>query len=144
MISRKLRAAINAFRAKYGKYSTQEGALYQCCDATDEFIHFVTLNLPDLANELGLRRFEFDIDESPSVYPAVYKQGKNESGHLRAPWHCIVDTKNVLIDWTARQYMADAPYPLIIVKRQLDINKISADYYKARRKTGLKKAAASA
>jgi hypothetical protein len=138
MVSKKLRAAIDAFREEFSKYNTQAGALYQCCDATDEFIHFVHRYSPDLFAELGVRRFEFDIKDSTGIYPSVYKDGDNESGHSRAPWHCIVDTKNVLIDWTARQYVADAPFPLIIVKRYLHISKVGGDYYTAIRKTHIK------
>lgn len=81
MVSKKLRAAIDEFKTEFSKYSTQAGAQYQCCDATDEFIRFCHRKG---ATELNIRRFEFDIKDSTGIYPSVYKDGNNESGHSRA------------------------------------------------------------
>ncbi len=139
MVSKKLRAAIDAFKAEYSdKWDTQGKALYQCCDATDEFLSFCRRLHPAVYETECTRRFEFDIEESTGIYPSVYKDGDNESGHSRAPWHCIVDTKNVLIDWTARQYVENAPLPLIIVKRYLHIKSVGGNEYVAVRKTHIK------
>lgn len=139
MVSKELKELIEAFKVAYGKWSTQAGALYQCCDATDVFIEFVAARRKELLIELDIKRFEFDIKDCHGLYPTIYKDGVNESGTSRALWHCIVSTKNVLIDWTARQYVEDAPFPLIIVKRHLDIKWRGGDYYAAVRKNYTRK-----
>ena len=130
MISKQLKAVIAEFAEDFSKYSTQAGALYQCCDATDEFLRLVREKL-DYFDTVAIRRFEFSVEKSTGLYPRIYKMGLNEAGSQRADWHCIVNTKNVLIDWTAKQYVETAPFPLIIVKRFLTIQKIDGDYYKA-------------
>ncbi len=135
MISKRLRTVIEQFKKENEKYSTQAGALYQCGDASDKFIKFVAMKDPTLVAELGIGLFEFSTHDCIGFYPSVYKDGANEMGQSRADWHCIIDTKNVLIDFTAKQYVETAPFPLIIVKRHLTIQKVSLDgrYYKVLR-----------
>src|SRR5271157_1343144 len=133
MISKQLKAVIAEFAEDFSKYSTQAGALYQCCDATDEFLRLVREKL-DYFDTVAIRRFEFSIRESTGLHSQIYKLGLNEAGLQRADWHCIVNTKNVLIDWTAKQYVATAPFPLIIAKYPLVITKKGDDFYQAVRK----------
>src|SRR5579863_130843 len=135
MISKRLRAVIEQFKKDNEKYSTQAGALYQCCDASDKFLKFVASKDPTLVAELSIGLFEFSTRDCIGFYPTVYKDGANEMGQSRADWHCIVHTKNVLIDFTAKQYVKKAPYQLIIVKRHLTIQKVggSGNYYKVLR-----------
>ncbi len=131
LISKEFKAYIDMFTQMNSRYNTQAGALYQCCDATDEFIKFMHKTDISLIQRFGLHRFEFEIDECIGLCPKIYKTGVNEMGETRARWHCIVGTKNILIDWTARQYVESAPFPLILVKRGLHIRRHGGDLYRA-------------
>jgi len=129
MISKRLRAMIEQFKQENQKYGTQEGALYQCCDASDKFLKFVMQKDPSLVVELDINLFEFSTKDCIGFHPTIYVSGQNEMGRTRADWHCIVQTKNVLLDFTAKQYVETAPYPLVIVKRYLTIQKIGDGRY---------------
>jgi len=41
LVSRQLKSLIERFKQMYPQYNTQAGALYQCCDATAQFMKFV-------------------------------------------------------------------------------------------------------
>jgi hypothetical protein len=104
-------AAIAVFKDRHPEWSTQEGALFKCVDASYEFIAFL--------NDFGLKAktFEFGVDEpNRNPDPMIFKSGANESGRIRSWGHCIVELGELLIDWTARQYVATAPFPYIIPK----------------------------
>jgi hypothetical protein len=131
LISKELKALIEQFKLEYSEYSTQAGALYQCCDASGEFLKFVHQTDMGLTQRLGLHMFEFETKPSIGLCPKIYKEGLNEGGKQRADWHCIVGAKHFLIDWTARQYVEIAPFPLIIAKRGLHIRRNGGDFYTA-------------
>jgi hypothetical protein len=131
LVSRQLKSLIERFKQMYPEYNTQAGALYQCCDATALFIKFVNQVDSLLISRLGIHRFEFETKPSIGLCPKIYKDGLNEAGRHRAGWHCIVGAKNVLIDWTAKQYVETAPFPLLIAKRGLHIRRNSGDFYTA-------------
>ena len=130
MLSNRLKAMIEQFKQQYQGYGTQSGALYKCDDASNLFIKFVREKDGWLIYNQDIHLFEFAVSDCIGLCPSIYMEGENEMGLSRASWHCIVNTKNVLIDWTAKQYVETAPFPLIIVKRFLTIQKIDG-YYKA-------------
>jgi hypothetical protein len=131
MLSKELKSLIERFKLDFSKYNTQAGALYQCCDATAEFMKFVNQVDSLLISRFGIHRFEFEVGPSIGLCPKIYRNGLNEMGEVRADWHSIVGTKNVLIDWTARQYVETAPFPLLIAKRGLHIRRNHGDFYTA-------------
>jgi hypothetical protein len=108
-------AAIQEFRNLHPEWSTQEGAYMECVNASVEFMHF----LHEKGIE-GARRYEFCVSTPHSVYdrtnpdPLIFKDGHNESKQSRAWGHCIVQLDDILIDWTARQYVETAPFPYIM------------------------------
>lgn len=109
--------AIDQFRDAHPEWSTQRGALHQCDAASHLFVEFLVINMIAHTNEAVA--FDFYLDGMPrkNPDPEMYCLGENESGHLRSSWHCIVETKNFFIDWTARQYHQHADFPLIIQKK---------------------------
>ena len=131
LIPKELKSLIEKFKQMYPEYNTQAGALYQCCDATSRFLKFVNQKDPLLTTRLGLHIFEFEAAPSFGLCPRIYKSGLNEMGKCRADWHSIVGAKNVLIDWTAKQYVETAPFPLILAKRGLHIRRNSGNFYTA-------------
>jgi len=131
LVSRQLKSLIERFKQMYPEYNTQAGALYQCCDATAQFLKFINQVDSLLISRLNIHRFEFEVGSSIGLYPKVYKRGLNEMGQQRADWHSIVGAKNVLIDWTAKQYVETAPFPLILAKRGLHIRRNSGNFYTA-------------
>lgn len=92
-------------------WSTQEGALNECDYASQMFIRW--LNEHGFA--LGQTEYTFNAGTSKDINPALYNipTHRNESGSFVSEWHAIVELDDCFIDWTARQYKADAPYPYI-------------------------------
>ena len=131
MLPRQLKSLIERFKQICPQYNTQAGALYQCCDATAQFIKFINQVDSLLISQLGIHRFEFEVKPSIGLCPRVYKGGLNEMGQQRADWHSIVGAKHFLIDWTARQYVETAPFPLLLKKHGLHIHRNHNDYYTA-------------
>lgn len=129
MISKQFKVLIEQFKKENEKYGTQDGALYQCRDATSDFLLFANRYHQSLVTQLDMKCFEFTIKSSIGLCPKIYKSGENEMGKRRADWHSVVSTKHFLIDWTARQYVATAPFPLILAKRNLHIRCIDIDGY---------------
>lgn len=128
-----LKKMIQKYVDAHPEYNHQAGALYQCDWATQDFIGWLKDNYPTLAKWHKVREYTFYISEKYSrkygdtlrksgVFnpdPALYCEGKNENGDRKSEWHCIVETKDFYIDFTARQYTKEAAYPHIISKRQL-------------------------
>lgn len=121
--------AIDRFRAEHPEWKTQNGALYQCDGASVQFLEF--LKIHGIAERINACSYTFYTKNIPSKLqknpcgqtpnvnpdPRIYTKGSNESGDTRADWHYIIETDFCFIDWTARQYTLDVPYPYIIPKK---------------------------
>jgi len=112
-----LQEAIDFFVKDNPCFADQRRAYCQCEYATSLFLA--------LCKKHGItetRRYTFCLcdknNPDPDMFPPEAGKGsvKNESGKYMADWHCIVETPEFLIDFTARQYKASAPYPFIIPK----------------------------
>ena len=86
-----------------------------CVHATQMFLEFLQLE-GFKWDESGVQMYSFDIDSSRNPDPVTFASGSNESGRHRAPWHCIAETPDSFIDWTARQYTEKAPFPYVLPK----------------------------
>jgi hypothetical protein len=134
-----LMAAVKEFKLQHKhEWATQKGALYMCDTASPMFVKFLReAGLADLvhaktysffvgkrvaqpctgcAYENGVCRIDCE-DRHHNPDPSIFITGSNEMGSSRADWHQIVETDDFYIDWTARQYVENAPFPHIIPKR---------------------------
>jgi len=121
-----LQEAIDFFVQDNSYLADQREAYCQCESASELFIA--------LCNEhgiTGINKYTFCLynkatfrsrcdkdNPDPDMFPpqAGTHVETNEAGQHMADWHCIVETPEFLIDFTARQYRASAPYPFIIPK----------------------------
>lgn len=87
-MKRQLRAAIARFSKEHQRYSTPEGALDKCREASGLFC--ILLN-----DEYGIRAV---VDEMAIINGVAHK-----AVHIDDMW----------IDWTARQFNPDATFPHI-------------------------------
>jgi hypothetical protein len=100
-VSPDLREAIETFRqvATEEGYDTPDGAWNCCSFASDEFLH----HLAWYGIEGTIEHFEPDIPEDVEDYPLVEFDG----------WfHWAVRVGDFVIDWTARQFIPHAAFPL--------------------------------
>jgi len=132
-----LETAIENFKLAHSHWNAQETAFYQCDTASNIFLEW--LEKQGLKKAFQAEPYAFYINRysdsrrwdrtlEPELQqpaggpsrsnpdPKMYTGGSNEMGTPRADWHYIVETPECFIDWTARQYFADAPYPHIILK----------------------------
>jgi hypothetical protein len=113
--------------SRRARLDTPEGA-YCMCDATsDAFVRFAHA----AGYEGELKAYTFDseverlVDSNTWVWepsprnpdPTLYRRGKHASADFTCcNWHCVVETPEFFVDFTARQYHSNACYPHIISK----------------------------
>ena len=131
MINADLQAACDLFAELHPEFGTPDGADGNCGYATDLFIEFLTEVLPEQAPppttesevhfttaqnhariaawshlnmwDSGLPTFAYE--EAPHSYYL--------GGLSKHPGHVVALIGATCIDWTARQFRQDAPFPLI-------------------------------
>ncbi len=125
MLNPELQVACEMFAELHPGFGTPEGADGVCGYATDLFLEFLAEVLPEQAPPpemeaevhftTGRRaRREQSLDYGMPIFayhdaPHPYYRG-GLSKHLG---HIVVNLGNICIDWTARQFRPDAPFPLV-------------------------------
>lgn len=95
-------------------FTTPEGADGSCGQATDYFRMIVLDHYPDLKN-IG----EVHFSNLPRIDPLIpcfpYSVVEHTWYQTPIPWggHCVFRVGEWLIDWTARQFNQEAPFPLV-------------------------------
>jgi hypothetical protein len=94
------------------------GAYCMCDSTSTAFIRF--------AREAGytgrLAMYEFDIHSERNPDPTLYQVGQHPTeGYRRARWHCIVETEEFLLDFTAKQYHHEVGYPYLISRKVANV-----------------------
>lgn len=87
-----LAAAVEAFATRFPQYATQEGAIERCREASGKFCN--------VALEFGAK--DVGVDEVAVVDGMAHKAA-------------IVD--GIFFDWTGRQFVPDAQWPMIFLER---------------------------
>ena len=98
-----LRAAIESFvdYATREKWHTVQGANNRCNVASDAFLHV----LSDHGIEGEIEHYERDVTLDRVEYPYGDLGG--------CYYHWAVRVGDMIIDWTARQFDKDAPFPAV-------------------------------
>lgn len=121
-------------------------AFGRCDTMTHAFIDFCE----SLGYEGMVKRYSFDArnethrNPDPVMYNVVGPRGearRNESDWTMCEWHCIVETEECFIDFTARQYSKTNPFPAFIHKSiqtgpHADIDDTQADLIAKAAKAG--------
>lgn len=129
----KLEEAFDEFIAKYSELGTPEEADGRCGYGTDIFMdiiedyrlehHFLAFEVHFVSKD-RIRNREFTNDTLTPVFP--YEQGP-KLFHQGCRWkgHIVACVDGICVDWTARQFDKEAPFPLIFPipgARKEDIN----------------------
>ncbi len=95
------------FAATHPEWRTSQGARDECVRSFELFSEY--LKSKRLSNIYKIKYYEFDLTTGSNTLPKVYihKRGLSEQ-------HCVVSTRDYLIDFTAKQYSSKLPYPFII------------------------------
>lgn len=114
----KLKEAVAAYlpKAKDNGFDTKDGALGWCLEASDEFLH--TLEDHGFAIGTGedfLRHYIFNPlnDEEVSIKANDYTLSSFPFDPKSCHYHFAVKVEDIIIDWTARQFGAENPFPAI-------------------------------
>ena len=110
-----LEEAIEAFRpiAEARNWHTQEGSFQWCGDASEEFIK--------CAQEKGLEaRYEWFDGLPPEAADAIARLGSPSLIDEGETTHVVVTVDGVYVDWTARQFYPDKPFPTIWTLEELN------------------------
>jgi len=103
------------------EWATPAGALNQCTDASYHFVQFLRAHNIK-ADIISLWMDDFEYEGQAKWYEGTYKLSEYYPrvgpGSTMSQGHCIVKSGKIAIDWTARQYNKDAPYPLIFEMRE--------------------------
>jgi hypothetical protein len=111
----KLKEAVAAFLAEHGEHwDTPEKAHGACAIASYDFRDFLT------GRGLDSEVWDITIGEQHDSY--ICPMYPKVLGPDAYDGHCVVFVKGVsvlgtVVDWTARQYNPDAPYPLVFTPR---------------------------
>jgi hypothetical protein len=115
-----LAEAIAEFSTKNSHLSDPDGAYLMCDRVSAAFVGFCLQNQIESARTYGfdvVPCYDFD-DSNPNPDPEFYVNGLHDTHHWRvAVWHCIVETPEFFVDFTARQYRSTCAFPLIIPKK---------------------------
>ena len=98
-----LEGAISTFlpHAEQEEYNTRAGATDNCTHACDEFLHV----LEDFGIEGDIEYFE------PDIYMDMIDYPWGSMGTSRFHW--AIRVGDFVIDWTARQFDEEAPFPAV-------------------------------
>lgn len=104
----KLRCHIEIFRTRrYAKkWNSPKGSAYQCIEASRYFSRYLAANgIPSTIHAFydGTR---LGVSPGCAGFQRLY-------GKLQGASHDMTFCENVYVDWTARQFNADAPFPLV-------------------------------
>lgn len=100
-LSKRLLRLIEEFKEQNPSLADHEGAKGWCTEASYAFIGLLR------ENDITCSRWDIVLDGGhdqylcPEWYPDITSEG-----------HSVVYVEGVIIDWTARQYKAGAPFPL--------------------------------
>ena len=125
MISADVQTAIQLFAEMHPEYADPSQADGKCGLATDEFLELLDMLLPGLVklHEEGevhftstrswARQCRLDNDGIPYFRYTEPDHHWYHGGLTEHNGHIVACIDGVCIDWTARQFRADAPWPLI-------------------------------
>jgi hypothetical protein len=98
---------IAEFAASHPEWETESGARNQCCDASEAFLSFLCTK--GVADECRADFYDFLLPNNENPAPYAYQLRFGD-----CPGHRIVKTKFCFVDFTARQYNPDLPFPYIL------------------------------
>lgn len=117
-----LQEAIVAFTKDHPRYQTAVGAAWQCNSASYAFIEFCQNN-----GITGVHEYEFYVDSrgdgigmcAPNPDPSLFQYKVHETlGEQTSLYHCIIQTDELFIDFTVKQYDPNAISPWIKIKEK--------------------------
>lgn len=116
-----LQEAIAEFSVNNCYLAHPEGAHLMCDRVSAQFVGFCLRNQIDCAHTYSFDVFPQCDDFAaphPNPDPQFYVAGPHDTHPWKvASWHCIVETPEFFIDFTARQYRSTCAFPLIIPKK---------------------------
>jgi hypothetical protein len=108
-----LQQAIRRYRKLTPEFHTRSGASGQCYEASYRFVNLLKgRGIEAQIVELILdERQARDLAKLGYVYPSLYDG-----------YHYVVEVEHHLVDWTARQYRARAPLPVVIPLKEFRLD----------------------
>lgn len=108
--------AIKAFKKQHGCYDSQLGARSNCQVASQRFIEFLREHKVRGADEA--REVEYAYNTARHYPVKVKFVNRSRPFFLDRPrggcfYHVVVKIGSLRIDWTARQFDPNAPFPLM-------------------------------